>query len=244
LIAPVGALVLRQSGIEDGMRVLDVGTGTGGNIAIPAARLGARVVGADVTPELFAIARRRADAAGVEIEWLEADAQDLPLADESFDRVFSTFGAMFAPDHARAAAELVRVCAPGGRVAMTTWVNDGFAGELFKLTGAFMPPPPPGVQPPPLWGTPDHIEQMFAAADARPSVTTEHVVFEFPSVDAAVKSYTEEFGPFVMARRVLEPQGRWDEFVSAFSELVRRFDIASDGTTAIDSSYFVITVNR
>ena len=96
------------------MDLLDVGTGSGGNVAIPAALRGATVVGCDVTPELFEHARRRAAAAGVEVEWVEADAQDLPFADASFDRVTSTFGAMFAPDHLRAAAELVRVCRPGG----------------------------------------------------------------------------------------------------------------------------------
>ena len=112
-----------------------VTVGSGGTIAIPAAQRGAHVVGVDLTPELLEHARRRAAEAGVEIEWVEADAQSLPFADASFDRVLSTFGAMFAPDHARAAAELVRVCRPGGLVAMATWANDGFPGGLFKLTG-------------------------------------------------------------------------------------------------------------
>jgi ubiquinone/menaquinone biosynthesis C-methylase UbiE len=116
LIAPVGAVVLDRARIEPGMKVLDVGTGSGGNIAIPAALQGADVVGVDITPELLASARRRAAAAGVEMQWIEADAQVLPFADGSFDRVISTFGAMFAPDHARAAAELVRACARGGRI--------------------------------------------------------------------------------------------------------------------------------
>jgi ubiquinone/menaquinone biosynthesis C-methylase UbiE len=152
LVTPVGKLVLDRVGVEPGLRVLDVGTGSGGNVAIPAAQRGVEVVGADVTPALFEHARRRAAEAGVEVDWVEADAQELPFPDATFDRVISTFGAMFAPDHARAAAELVRVCRPGGRIAMTTWVNDGFAGELFTLTGSFLPPPPPGVQPPSLWG--------------------------------------------------------------------------------------------
>jgi ubiquinone/menaquinone biosynthesis C-methylase UbiE len=120
LVAPAGALALERSAIEPGMRLLDVGTGTGGNVAIPAALAGARVVGADVTPEMFPHARRRAAEAGVEVEWVEADAQELPFADASFDRVISTFGAMFAPDHGRTAAELVRVCSSNGRIVMTT----------------------------------------------------------------------------------------------------------------------------
>ena len=244
LIAPVGALVVDRCGLEPGMTLLDVGTGSGGNVAIPAALRGARVTGSDLTPELFVHARRRAQAAGVEIAWIEADAQELPFADASFDRVTSTFGAMFAPNHARAAAELVRVCAPAGRILMTTWVNDGFAGELFKLTGAFMPPPPAGVEPPPSWGVPEHIEETFALAGVQPTIEREMVVFAFPSAEAAVEHYVEDFGPFVTARRMLEPQQRWEDFVDEFAALVRRFNRASDGAASIESDYFVITVDR
>jgi SAM-dependent methyltransferase len=244
LVEPVGELVLDRIGVEPGIDLLDVGTGSGGTVAIPAALRGATVVGCDVTPELFEHARRRAAAAGVEVEWVEADAQDLPFGEASFDRVTSTFGAMFAPDHFRAAAELVRVCRPGGRIAMTTWVNDGFAGELFKLAGSFMPPPPPGVQPPPLWGVEEHVEEAFAAADASPTIERETVDFDFPSVADAVQRYADDFGPFVIARKVLEPQGRWEEFREAFADLVRRFNLASDGTAKIRSDYFVIRVER
>jgi len=243
LIAPVGELVVGRADIEPGTSVLDVGTGSGGNIAIPAARRGAEVVGVDVTPELLVTARQHALGAGVEVAWVEADAQDLPFPDASFDRVISTFGAMFAPDHARAAAELVRVCAPGGRILMTTWVNDGFAGELFKLSGSFLPAPP-GVEPAPLWGVEAHIEDVFRAAGASPLVVRETVDFEFSSVEHAVRTYTTDFGPFVIAQRVLEPQGRWDEFVAAFADLVRRFDTASDGTACIQSAYFLISIGR
>lgn len=244
LIAPVGELVVERADIEPGMSVLDVGTGSGVNVAIPAAQRGAEVVGVDVTPELLAMAREHALAAGVEVEWIEADAQDLPFPDASFDRVISTFGAMFAPDHARAAAELVRVCGRDGRVLMTTWVNDGFAGELFKLTGSFMSPQPPGVEPPSLWGFESHIDDAFGAAGASPSVLRETVAFEFSSVEHAIRAYVDDFGPFVIARRVLEPQGRWDEFVAAFADLVRRFDTATDGTACIQSAYHLISIGR
>jgi SAM-dependent methyltransferase len=224
--------------------LLDVGTGTGGNVAIPAALRGAKVVGLDIAPELFEHARRRAADAGVDIEWVEGDAQDLPFAVETFDRVVSTFGAMFAPDHERAAAELVRVCRSGGRVAMTTWVTDGYAGEIFKLTGAFLPPPPPGVQPPPLWGVESHVEEVFAAAGVRPNVAHEHVGLTFPSEQDAVDEYMNTFGPFVIARTVLEPQGRWPEFVQAFADIVRRFNLATDGSVRIQGEYLLITVDR
>jgi SAM-dependent methyltransferase len=244
LVASVGAAVLDHIGVESGQDLLDVGTGTGGNVAIPAALRGARVVGLDVTPELLEHARRRAADADVEVEWVEGDAQDLPFDDASFDRVISTFGAMFAPDHARAAAELVRVCRPGGRIAMVTWVNDGFAGELFKLTGVFLGAPPAGVQPPPLWGMRSHVAEVFGAAGVTPSIDRGTVEFEFPSVAVAVQHYAEDFGPFVMARGALEPQGRWDEFLAAFADLVTRFNAAGDGSAVIRSDYFVITVER
>ena len=242
-ISVVGALVLDRIGIEPGSDVLDVGTGSGGNVAIPAAELGASVVGLDPTPELLEHARRRAAEAGVEVEWVEGDAQDLPFAATRFDRVISTFGAMFAPDHERAAAELVRVCRPGGRIAMTTWAVEGFIGELFKLSGAFLPPPP-GVQPPPLWGVETHIADVFGSAGVAPGIERESIDFEFPSTDEAVQRYAEEFGPFVLARAALEPQGRWDEFLSAFAGLVQRFNAATDGTARIRGEYLLITIDR
>jgi SAM-dependent methyltransferase len=244
LIEPVGAAVLERIDLRPGVDLLDVGTGTGGNIAIPAALRGAKVVGLDLAPELFEHARRRAAEAGVDVEWVEGDAQDMPFADESFDRVVSTFGAMFAPDHQRAAGELVRVCRPGGRVAMTTWVNDGYAAGLFKLNGTFLPPPPAGVQPPQLWGVKDHVEEVFAAAGVTPDIARETFDVEFASEEAAVVEYTTTFGPFVTARTILEPQGRWPEFIQALTDLVRRFNVATDGTVRIPAEYFLITVDR
>jgi len=244
LIGPVGGVVIDRVGVAPGLRLLDVGTGSGGTVAIPAAQLGAEVVGLDVTPELLEHAVRRAAEAGVDVEWVEGDAQELPFEDASFDRVTSTFGAMFAPDHQRAAGELVRVCRPGGRIAMTTWVNDGFVGELFTVTGSFMPSPPPGVQPPPLWGAEAHINDVFRAVDAEPSIERETVDFDFDSVDDAVQQYATNFGPFVSARVVLEPQGRWGEFIGAFQDLVDRFNLATDGTARVCSDYFVILIQR
>jgi len=244
MVKPVGALVLDRLGVQPGHRLLDVGTGSGANVAIPAAQLGAEVVGVDVTPELLEHARRRASEAGVSVEWIEADALQLPFAEESFDRVTSTFGAMFAPDHARSAAELVRVCRAGGRIAMTTWIAAGFVGGLFELTAEFLPTPPEGIQPPSLWGSEAHVLEMFAAAGVTPSLTREAVDFDFASVEDTVARYAEDFGPFVMAHAVLAPQGRWEDFLTAFGELARRFNLAEDGTAKIRSDYFVITIER
>jgi ubiquinone/menaquinone biosynthesis C-methylase UbiE len=244
MLSAVGQNVLDRMSVGEGQTLLDVGTGSGGTISIPAAERGAKVTGLDVTPELFEHARRRAADAGVEVEWVEGDAADLPFDDASFDIVTSTFGAMFAPEHAKAASELVRVCRPGGRVAMTTWAIDGQAGELFKLTGKFMPPPPPGIGTPPQWGTEDHIREMFSAAGVTPEVTQEAVTFEFESLESAVEKYATEFGPFVMARGMLEPQGRWDEFLTEFSDLLARFNTDSTGALRVKSDYLLITVAR
>jgi SAM-dependent methyltransferase len=240
----VGALVLDRIDLPPGVDLLDVGTGTGGNIAIPAALRGAKVVGLDIAPELFEQARRRAAEAGVDIEWVEGDAQDLPFEDQRFDRVVSTFGAMFAPNHERAGAELVRVCRAGGRVAMTSWVNDGFAGGLFKLTGSFLPPPPAGVEPPPLWGIESHVKDVFAATGATPDIAHEKFDLEFASEQDAIAEYTTNFGPFVTARAVLEPQGRWPEFIQAFADLIRRSNVGANGGVRIPSEYLLITVDR
>ncbi len=239
LIAPVGALVVERIGLEPGMALLDVGTGSGGNLAIPAAERGATVTGLDLTPSLLVHAERRAAEAGVEVDWVEGDAQELPFPDGSFDRVTSTFGAMFAPDHRRTAGELVRVCRPGGRIAMTTWVTDGMAGELFRLAGRFLPPPP-GAGVPARWGDESHIHDMFAAAGATIAVTRKTVEFSYPSVQALVDSYSTEFGVFVVARQILEPQGRWEDFIGAFTELVERFNLADDGSARIASDFLLI----
>jgi len=127
---------------------------------------------------------------------------------------------------------------------MTTWVNDGFVGELFKLTGSSMPPPPSGVEPPPLWGLEAHVAEVFGAAGVSAVVARETVNFDFPSIEDAVRRYAEDFGPFVMARRTLEPQNRWEAFLEEFGELVRRFNPVHDGSATIESDYFVITVER
>src|SRR6476646_3686041 len=133
------------------MRARDVAAGTG-NASIPAAAAGASVVASDLTPELFDAGRARAAAEGVELEWAEADAEDLPFEDASFDVVISSIGVMFAPHHEAAADELVRVCRPGGTIGLLSWTPEGMIGGLFRTIGPFDATPTPGAQPPPLWG--------------------------------------------------------------------------------------------
>ena len=160
LVSGLGPLLVEAAGIGEGDRVLDVGAGTG-NAAIPAERAGASVVASDLTPELLDVGRARAAEAGVELEWAVADAEALPFGDGEFDVVMSCIGAMFAPHHQPVADELVRVCRPGGTVAMLNWTPDGFVGQMFAALKPFAPPPPPGAQPPPLWGSEDHVRELF-----------------------------------------------------------------------------------
>ena len=155
-----GGVVTRAARVGAGDEVLDVACGTG-NAAIQAAQVGGRVTGVDLTPELFAAARRRAAAAGVEIDLVEGDAEHLPFEDGSFDVVLSTFGAMFAPRHAVTANEIVRVLRPGGRIGLANWEPDGSAWELFRTMARHLPPPPPTAEPPLLWGTEEHVRELF-----------------------------------------------------------------------------------
>jgi ubiquinone/menaquinone biosynthesis C-methylase UbiE len=241
LVREVGPGLLDRVGIADGMGVLDVGTGSGGNVAIPAALRGARVVGSDLTSEHFDDARRRARDAGVEVEWVEADAEQLPFEDASFDRVLSTFGHMFAPRHAVAAAELARVCRPGGIVGTTTWSQEGLAGAMFSTVGKYMPPPPDFAQPPSLWGDEAHIREMFEPNGLDVEIDRETVIFAKPSVEELVSFYEQKFGPMVMAKTALGE--RWPELRADLTSLFESFNTAEDGTCRVESEYMV-TVGR
>jgi SAM-dependent methyltransferase len=152
-----------HAGIGAGARVLDAGCGTG-VVAVTAARLGARVTGLDLTPELLAVAHDNARIAGVDIEWHEGDVEQLPFADAAFDVVVSQFGHMFAPRPDVATREMLRVLKPGGTLAFSTWPPELFTGRMFALIGKHLPPPPPGVSPAPLWGDPNIIRERLGTA--------------------------------------------------------------------------------
>jgi len=239
LIATAGPTLLDHVGLEEGMEVLDVGTGSGGTLAIPAALQGARVVGSDLTPELFDDARRRAAAAGVEIEWIEADAESLPFEDGRFDRVLSTFGHMFAPRHARAGAELARVCKPGGIVGTTTWTPDGSTGEFFKVMAAFMPPMPDFVEPPVLWGDEQHVREMLEPHGLELEFARGHVVFIKDSAEALVSFQEENFPPVAMAKNMLGE--RWPELRSQVLAKTEEWNSADDGSLRIEAEFLITT---
>jgi SAM-dependent methyltransferase len=236
LIWDVGPRIVRRLRVTPGEDVLDVACGTG-NAAIRAAEAGARVVGVDVTPELFAAGRRRAARAGVEVRWVPGDAAALPFADAGFDVVVSVFGAMFAADHEAAAAELVRVLRPRGRLGLCSWTPDGTIGEFFGLFAAHLPPPPGPV--PTLWGSEQHVRELFAGSGLAFEFERARVVLRFDSVEDAVELYSAKFGPVIAVRRELEPAGRWAQVRDELATLFETHNLATDGTLAYPGEYLI-----
>jgi ubiquinone/menaquinone biosynthesis C-methylase UbiE len=156
----LGTVLVEACRIAPGQRVLDVAAGTG-NTAIRAAEAGAEVVASDLTPENFEAGRHEAAAHGVELEWVEADAEALPFGAGEFDVVTSSLGALFAPDHQAVADEMVRVCRSGGTIGMINFTPEGLISDFFGVLAPYMPPPPPGALPPPLWGSEEHVRELF-----------------------------------------------------------------------------------
>jgi len=221
--------------LQAGWRVLDVATGSG-NAAIAAARHGSTAVGVDYVPALLERGRMRAEAEGLAVALLEGDAEALPFPDGSFDAVTSVFGSMFAPDHARAAAELLRVCRPGGTIALASWTPDGFIGELFRTVGAHVPPPA-GVQSPMLWGTEAHLRTLFGDRIASLEIEERTFTFRFRSAQEFVDFFRTWYGPTLKAFAALDGAAR-DALEEDVLALVRRYDrLDGSGAVAIPSAY-------
>lgn len=217
----VGERIVRRVGVRPDDCVLDVAAGTG-NAAIRAAAAGATVTALDLTPELFPAGRRRAQEAGVELQWVEGDAEALPFDDESFDVVISTFGVMFAPRHEVAAREMARVLRPGGRIGLATWVPDGTIAQLFRTVAAELPPPP-FAQPPLAWGDLAHVTALFAGTGIEPTAERDALPIDPDvAIEEATDFYINAFGPLVMARRTLSEQGRWDQLAARLAAVIER----------------------
>lgn len=226
-LLPLGPRLVEACGIVPGMHVLDVGAGTG-NASIPAAQRGASVTASDLTPELLEAGRRRAEGAGVDLGWVEADAERLPFEDASFDVVLSSIGVMFAPRHQAAADELVRVCRPGGTIGLLSWTPEGQIGALFRTIGPFAPPPPPGAQPPPLWGSEAHLKELVGDRVAFRTLEREHLAVEaFAHPSDFAEHFRARYGPTIAARANAERNGRAEELDAA---LDRFFDEWNRGT--------------
>jgi ubiquinone/menaquinone biosynthesis C-methylase UbiE len=220
-----------------------VATGSG-NVAIAAARLGAAVTGLDLTPELLEAARRRTAEAGLEVRFIEGDAEELPFANDSFDRVTSCFGVMFAPRHEQAADELTRVVRPGGTIAVTAWTPDGLLGSMFAIVGSFMPPPPAELKPPVSWGDEDHVRDLFGDSGAELTVERRTVTFTHDSPESWLDNDERILGPAIMAKSALEQQGRYGELREAMIQLYRDANEADDGTFAARAEYLLSVVRK
>jgi ubiquinone/menaquinone biosynthesis C-methylase UbiE len=195
----IGPVLVEACSIRPGMRVLDVAAGTG-NVAIRAAEVGAAVVASDLTPEHFERGRLEARDHGVELEWVEADAEALPFDDASFDVVASSFGAMFAPDHEAVADELLRVCRSGGTIGMANFTPDGLGGSFFGTLATYMPPPPPGAQSPLLWGTDAHVRSLFGDRVATITLDRRTYVERSVSPETYRELFEAAFGPVIALR--------------------------------------------
>lgn len=235
----VGAQLVRRLGIGAGQRVVDVACGTG-NAAIPAARAGGRVTGVDLTPEMLEIARGRAHAAGVTVEWVNGDAEDVPLPDAHADVVLSTFGCMFAPRHEVVADELVRILAPGGRLGLCAWTPEGVIGDFFRIVAGHLPPDPEFVDPPLEWGDEAHVRELFEGTGLTLAFDRDAWEITHPSVDAAVACYADNLGPVQLARELTTADGRWPELRGELAELFARHAV-DDGRVVFPAEYLVVT---
>jgi ubiquinone/menaquinone biosynthesis C-methylase UbiE len=237
----VGEELCEAVDLRAGQSVLDVAAGNG-NASLAAARRWCDVVATDYVPALLERARERAEAERLDIEFREADAEALPFADESFDAVLSTFGVMFTPDQERAAAELARVCRPGGKIGLANWTPDGFIGQLFKTIGRFVPPPA-GARSPALWGTRGRLGELFEPHAASIKTTHRNFVFRYRSAEHWLHVFRTYYGPVLKAFATLAPDAQSalaDDLVS----LAVQFDRSGDGSMVVPSEYLEIVVTR
>ena len=237
----VSELLIEALDVHSTERVLDVATGSG-NAALAAARRACSTVGVDYVPALLERARLRATAEGLDIEFVEGDAEALPFPDASFDVVSSVFGSMFAPDQVKTASELARVCKSGGRIGIVAHAPGGFIGQLFKTVGAHVPPPA-GLASPLLWGTEARLRELFADAIADISLTTRHYVFRERSPEAYVDFWRRNYGPTLKAFEAVGPAGR-DALEADLVALIGRFNTAHDRTMVVPNEYLEAVIIR
>ena len=235
-ISEVGELVVARARVEKGMKVLDVACGTG-NAARPAARAGASVIGLDLVPKLLEAGRAKAAAEGLEIDWREGDAEALPFEDGQFDRVFSTFGHMFAPRHKQTASEMARVCRSGGTIVTATWTPEGTVGAVFKASGSYMPPPPDYASPPILWGREDHVREQFAGVATGFEFERHVNVIEWESMEEWSNFFMDRFGLMVTARKMLGD--RFAELRERVVAIWTQANQSTDGRVRIPQEYLV-----
>ena len=237
----VGETLCEALDLRSGQKVLDVAAGNG-NVTLAAARRWCEVVSTDYVPALLERGRERAAAERLAIEFREADAEALPFADASFDAVVSTFGVMFTADQDQAAAELVRVCKPGGKIGLANWTPDGFIGQLFKTISKYMPPPA-GVKSPALWGTGARITEFFGAQASSIQLEQRDFVFRYRSAQHWLDVFKSYYGPLLKTFGALDPETR-TALTDDLFELIKRFNRSGDKTMVVPSEYLEVVVTR
>ena len=245
LIPAFGPELVRACGVRAGDRVLDIAAGSG-NAAIPAAEAGATVTASDLTPELLDAGRRIAAARGVDLEWAEADAEALPFADDSYDIVMSSVGAMFAPHHQATADELVRVVRPGGTIGMINWTPEGFIGNLFATMKPYAPPPPPGASPPPLWGNEDHVRKLFGDSVTDLNMRRKTVRMDHCATPIAFREYYKRnYGPTIAAYRFnADRPDRVEALDRDFLSFLTEWNRGSSDNALYDAEYLLVTATK
>jgi ubiquinone/menaquinone biosynthesis C-methylase UbiE len=233
---------VRGLNLRPGMRVLDVACGTG-NLALPAARLGAVVTGVDIAPNLIEQAGENAKREGLTIQFDEGDAEKLPYEDASFDAVITMFGAMFAPRPELVAAELKRVVRPGGFIAMANWTPTGFTGQMFKIVASHFPPPP-NMASPVLWGSEDVVRERLREGTSDLQTSRELIHFYFPfDAKEAVEHFLAYYGPTNKAFGALDENGQ-NSLRATLEQHWTAANLATDGTTDVPSEYLKVVAVR
>ena len=237
----VGESLAEACDLKTDERVLDVAAGNG-NATLAAARRGCLVTSTDYVGSLLERGAERARAERLQVTFQTADAEALPFADASFDAAVSTFGVMFAPDHAKSAAELARVVRPGGRIGLANWTPDSLIGRMFKVLGRYVPPPA-GVQPPSLWGTEAHLRMLFGDTAAAVQVVPRHFAFRYRSAAHFIDVFRTWYGPVNKAFAAQLPE-KAEALVGELAELLDGLNRAGPGSLVVPSEYLEVVVTR
>ena len=237
----VGESLAEAADIRAGERVLDVAAGNG-NATLAAARRFAQVTSTDYVPALLERGAARAAAEGLDVEFRVADAEALPFEAGSFDVTLSTFGTMFTPQHARAAAELLRVTRSGGRIGMANWTPAGFIGQLFKLIGSYLPPPA-GLKSPALWGTEPHLVELFGTQAADIRVEHKHFNFRYRSAAHWIEIFRDYYGPTHKAFAALDKE-RQAALARDMTQLLERLNIGGTRSLVVPGEYLEVVITR
>jgi ubiquinone/menaquinone biosynthesis C-methylase UbiE len=237
----VGEDLCEALDLRSGQKVLDVAAGNG-NVTLAAARRWCDVTSTDYVPALLQRGRTRAAAEGWSIEFQEADAEALPFADATFDAVVSTYGVMFTPNQDKAAAEMLRVCKPGGKIGLANWTPEGFIGQVFKSIGKYLPPPA-GAKSPALWGTRRRLEEMFGAAASAIKAEPRNVMFRYRSPEHFLEVFKTYYGPTLKAFAALDETGQRG-LTTDLLALIATLNRAKDGTMVVPGEYLEVVISK